>query len=201
MLKKIINSLPTILMAFVILLVIVAAYMRLEPLGEATRQSKRPKPLVVLGGSMQPAIRLGSLVLTSWADSREIEIGDIIVFTTPQGKGFTTHRVTEIIQTRGTRVFKTKGDANRSQDDWTVSSKNVLGKVTIAIPYVGYLVHFAKKPLGFVLLFVVPIVLLLSGEIVNIVRYIRDADEGKRLSKLPDNMHERDNPTNSGKGE
>jgi len=103
-----------------------------------------PSPFVaVAGGSMSPALEIGDLLIIRGVPSSEIKIGDIIVFTPPPGYGsaYTIHRVTRIQQLEnGAILFKTKGDANDSEDPYWVPDSRVNGRPIRRIPYLGYLI-------------------------------------------------------------
>ena len=45
----------------------------------------------------------------------------------------------------------------------------VLGKVFMTIPVLGYLIHFAKQPTGFILMVIVPSIIIAASEI-NIIK-------------------------------
>jgi len=103
-----------------------------------------PSPFVaVAGGSMSPALEVGDLLIVQGVPSNDIKIGDIIVFTPPPGYGsaYTIHRVTQIQQLEnGALLFKTKGDANDSEDPYWVPDSRVHGRPIRRIPYLGYLI-------------------------------------------------------------
>ena len=101
----------------------------------------------VLTGSMEPAIPVGSIVITKEQSSYEIE--DIISF---QEEGSViTHRIISIDRER----YITKGDANNVADTEEVQQKQVLGKVILMIPLLGYLVMWLMSPIGIISLFII----------------------------------------------
>ncbi len=101
----------------------------------------------VLTGSMEPAIPVGSIVITKEQSSYEIE--DIISF---QEKGSViTHRIISIDRER----YITKGDANNVADTEEVQQKQILGKVILTIPLLGYLVMWLMSPFGIISLFII----------------------------------------------
>ena len=101
----------------------------------------------VLTGSMEPAIPVGSIVITKEQSSYEIE--DIISF---QEKGSViTHRIISIDRER----YITKGDANNVADTEKVQQKQILGKVILTIPLLGYLVMWLMSPFGIISLFII----------------------------------------------
>ena len=124
---------------------------------------------VVLSGSMEPAIHTGSVVVIKPTDL--YKVGDIITFGKDTKKDIpTTHRIVETRAVEGETLFVTKGDANNGTDASEVKESAVAGKVLFSVPYAGYLIDFARKPLGFILLITIP-----AGCIV--------IDEGRKIWK------------------
>lgn len=94
------------------------------------------KVLSVLSGSMEPAIRVGSLVIVR--PSAEYKINDIITFPSPEDPNIlVTHRIIGI-QTIENRIFYiTQGDANEEPDPDLIAKDDVIGKVLFTIPFLG----------------------------------------------------------------
>ena len=65
-----------------------------------------------------------------------------------------------------------------------MQSSELIGKVALVIPYLGYLPHFAKSPLGFIILIVIPGVLIIIGEVWNIVRIKKRGEKKGRTYEL-----------------
>lgn len=121
---------------------------------------------VVLSGSMEPAIPVGSLVVIKPAPA--YIPGDVITFG-PDTKNSipVTHR---IVGTEETGNFKTKGDANEGVDAGVVNPKSVIGKVVFHIPYFGFFLDFAKTERGFWFLVIIPCALVALFELMRAVR-------------------------------
>ncbi len=141
---------------------------------------------VVLSGSMEPAIQVGSVVVIKPAT--QYVQGDVITFGRDTRTEIpVTHRVVEVTSaSRASQTFITKGDANGDNDPATVSSRDVIGKVQFTLPYVGYLLEFTKTPLGFMVLVVIPGALIALGEVYKIVRELL----AMRRPKQPEVTHE-----------
>ena len=93
---------------------------------------------VVVSGSMEPAIPVGSMVYSKACDPAELGEGDIIVFYETMGSGVpVTHRIVENDTDKGEII--TKGDANAQADLAPVIYNNVTGKVVMHVPYLGLL--------------------------------------------------------------
>ena len=112
------------------------------------------RPLIVLSGSMEPSYKVGSLLYYHEVPIESIKEDDIITFKLEDDK-YVTHRVVSIEDGQ----IKTKGDANTSDDPWTITSKEFQGKVSnLKIPYIGYYINFVNTHLY--LIWVVVIILL-----------------------------------------
>ncbi len=136
---------------------------------------------VVLSGSMEPAIKTGSTVAIKPASS--YEVGDIITFGEDTQRSVpTTHRIVEKNTVAGEARYLTKGDANNAPDAREVGEDEVIGKVFLTVPYLGYLIDFAKQPAGFVLLIAVPAVIIAIDEVRKIFLEARRLRRRKRLA-------------------
>jgi len=142
----------------------------------------------VQSGSMEPEIKTGSVVLSQ---PQTIYFrGDIITFkaekdrTVKNPRYTTTHRVHELQEAEGKLMFITKGDANDSPDGTPITQDLILGKVLVAVPYLGYLVSFAKTEAGFILLIIVPATLIIYSELVSIKNEAKKLIEERKKRKL-----------------
>jgi len=125
------------------------------------------KTLVVLSGSMEPKIHVGSVVAVKPVG--EYKVGDVITFgENTKTKTPTTHRIAEVKEDGGVKSYITKGDANNAPDQKPVAQGEILGKVLFSVPYVGYAVNAAQKPVGFMLIVIVPAVIIIYEEIRSI---------------------------------
>lgn len=132
------------------------------------------RPLTVLSGSMEPTLPVGSVVISKAVDPATIETGDIVTFAqtgdlTGRTSPFVTHRVTEVVSGDSGLSFLTKGDANNSADMDPVLAERVVGKVTLTLPYLGYVTRFVRSPLGLILMIVLPAAILIVWEGIGLV--------------------------------
>ncbi|MBN2074493.1 MAG: signal peptidase I [Dehalococcoidales bacterium] len=116
----------------------------------------------VVSGSMEPALGKGSLIVTRPVDPKELEAGDIILFSSPiSSKTMITHRIIDV-DYNSLLSLRTQGDANLNPDPYRVPGQNVIGKVVLHVPSIGYFTEFVKKPAGFITLSVVPSVIIFA---------------------------------------
>ncbi len=101
---------------------------------------------VVVSGSMEPEIPVGSMVYSKETTPATLEKGDVIVFfgtnEIPGGGDSNdvipiTHRVVE--NDKDKCEITTKGDANEHEDLRPVAYDNVVGIVIASIPHLGYI--------------------------------------------------------------
>lgn len=98
------------------------------------------KPLSVVSGSMQPALRPGAMVLVQRAEpDRYYAPPSIVAFHDAARPGrLVTHRIVDTgREDTGAVVYTTKGDANRVVDSGAVAHDEVVGAVRMVVPHVG----------------------------------------------------------------
>ena len=137
---KIWNTATTVLVALAAVLAILLVGVRLAGLQVFT----------VLSGSMEPQYSAGDLIYVKEIDPFELESGDIITFMLSEDT-IATHRITEVLpdaEDDSVIRFRTKGDANESEDGSPVHYKNVIGTPIFSIPKLGYVANFIQKPPG-----------------------------------------------------
>lgn len=153
----------------------------------------------VLTGSMEPAISVGSIIVTKPAD--EYKIGDIITFQF-LGEIPITHRIYNIgIDEEGISYFITKGDANEEPDERLVRKEEIIGRVLFDIPFIGYFVGFTQTRLGFILIIVIPSTIIIYEEFRKIGKEIirlksendkKDKEQDKKIEENEQKDQEQD---------
>lgn len=134
-------------------------------------------PYTVLSGSMEPYYHVGSLIYVKKLPVEQIQVGDAITFVLNEDLVVATHRVVKVDQEE--QVFYTKGDANEMADASPVSFKNVLGKATFSIPYLGYFSSFIATDKGKVVGGCVLVVVLLLVFTPDIMHWVDKDSKGK----------------------
>lgn len=116
----------------------------------------RYRPATVMSGSMEPAFHTGSVVFIDEKQADRVEVGDAIAFRS--GDAYITHRI--VSEDNGS--FVTKGDGNECEDPWRVSREDVVGKVVLSIPMVGYFCRLLAGPPGIIAVVVITMLTILS---------------------------------------
>lgn len=177
--KKILNIIYDVLFG---LLIIIAGFIILTSFNVI----KGYHFYVVMSGSMEPNIHTGSIVTVK--EENDYNIGDVITAKMTETPSETySHRVANKETLNGQTAYTTKGDANDSTDPDVVYQPNVVGKVLFSIPLLGYVTNFAKQPLGFILMIVVPTIIIVSSEINNIKTGIKEMWEKRKINSKPTN--------------
>ncbi len=138
--KRIWNMITTVLIALVFLLALALVGVRLFGL----------RAFTVLSGSMEPTYHTGSLIYVKEVDYMELKTGDVITFMMDENT-VATHRIAGVVpdETDSTVLrFRTKGDANDTEDGALVHYKNVIGSPVFTIPYLGYVANMIQNPPG-----------------------------------------------------
>jgi signal peptidase len=103
--------------------------------------------VVIRGGSMEPAIHLGSVIEVSNVKATDLRAGDIVTLKETNDV-VVTHRITRVVQLPDGLYIETKGDANATVDPVLVPTSAVTGRVDASVPGLGYVVYLMTLPLG-----------------------------------------------------
>lgn len=103
---------------------------------------------VVISGSMEPAIPVGSLLLASPTPAGEVHPGKVVTVERPHGRGLVSHRVVVVRAVTGGAELTLKGDANRTTADPEPYRAATAGHVVASIPFAGYVAVAITTPAG-----------------------------------------------------
>ncbi|MDD2360001.1 MAG: signal peptidase I, partial [Syntrophaceticus schinkii] len=95
------------------------------------------KPAVIYSGSMRPSIEVGDIVIVAQKNTSLLDVGDVISYRVKDSPIPTVHRVITIEGDGSSKAFITKGDDNKEADQ-PVKPEQVMGKVVLKIPRVGW---------------------------------------------------------------
>lgn len=147
------------------------------------------KVKIVKSGSMEPTIKTGGIVVIAPSDT--YSVGDVITFGQDTKTQIpTTHRIVRIEGDGPLRAFATKGDANSTEDPAPTRLDSIKGKMIFTVPYLGYILDFAKKPSGFVLLVGIPALMIIFDELSKIFTEIKSIRRKKFNSSNQDEQRE-----------
>jgi signal peptidase I len=136
--------------------------------------------LVVLSGSMAPAIRTGDLIIDDQVGaerSTQLRRGQIITFyDAPGSTTVITHRIVKVVHRGDQVLYQTKCDQNTAPDAALRPSSTVIGTYVTKIPRGGYFLFNLHKPLVLGLLLAAPILWFVAEPLR---RWAREEDEPK----------------------
>lgn len=122
---KILSKIITIIAIFISIIIVVQKVTNNEQAFLGLRLFR------VQTGSMIPKYQIGDVILVKEVDPNEIKIGDDVTYQGEKGsmKGMiVTHRVIDIEEVDGKRIFHTKGIANKLEDP-TINASQITGVV------------------------------------------------------------------------
>lgn len=119
------------------------------------------KPAVVLSGSMEPTIHVGDLIFIHNTDVSALQEGDVVCYLS-SGKAV-THRVVGVTSGEDGQVrYVTRGDANNTDDQLSVTADQVQGIWKGGrIGGLGNFILFMQTTTGMILFIVCPLLLFL----------------------------------------
>jgi signal peptidase I len=104
------------------------------------------RPAVVISGSMEPGIPVGSLTIARTVPAEQVGVGDVVTVPRVHADGLVTHRVVATTPADDGRstVLELQGDANRDADlqPYVVTE---VGHVLATVPGVGTLVQLLQQ--------------------------------------------------------
>ena len=124
------------------------------------------RALAIRSGSMAPAIGVGSLVVVLPQDPATLAVGDVVTIKLDAGTVL-THRIAEVVQQDDRRMFRLRGDANPAPDPVLATQDQLMGRVVVALPVLGFLLALMSMPSGIVALLSFGGLLLMAAWLVD----------------------------------
>ncbi len=129
----------------------------------------QPGLYLVSSGSMQPALTVGALLVTT--KNKRYYPGEVITynpvslqsrFINQADNLNVTHRIIKAKYQNDSSLYLTKGDANQVADQNWISLNQIRGKVMLVLPLLGYLFIFFRSKICLSLLL---LIIVLSVEL------------------------------------
>lgn len=149
-------------------------------------QLRGERLLVVTSGSMAPEIQPGDAVVIRQVSSvAQLRVGQVVTFLPPQSNMLITHRIQQLVPVArrdgadsgpvldalGNPVLdpwiRTRGDANDVDDPDLTPASQVRGIVSEVHAGWGYPLGWAHSPIGRLLLFGPPLLMLVGAEVLS----------------------------------
>lgn len=128
-------------------------------------------PMSVQTDSMVPTFQAGDLIIIKRTDPSKLQVGDVVTFHTiiENKYALNTHRITSITDYGTMREFVTKGDNNPIEDSHTIVDGDIVGKYVTKIPFFGKVVDFLSKPIGFLIVVVLPLLIFFVFQVYHLI--------------------------------
>lgn len=133
------------------------------------------RPVVVISGSMEPGIPVGSVIFVQSVPVSEVAVGDVVTVERPRNLGLVTHRVVEIVDAEGVVALELQGDANASPDPEPYAVQNA-GLLKAQVPFLGYVTLFFQSTQG-ILAGVGFVVALIALYLLDPARFLTSSGE------------------------
>lgn len=140
----------------------------------------------VATGSMAGVYDINDVIVVKNCNTSKLKVGDDVAYVGNRGgleDKLVTHRIIKIEDGEKGRIFTTKGVSNQVEDP-SITSSQIVGKVTGVLPVVTQLNHIIKSQVGFFCLIFCPLVLVIVLEILQTVTDIKlDKNELEEIQK------------------
>ena len=93
------------------------------------------KTYSIISGSMDPALKIGDIVIVKETLEKKLKKGQIISFR--QGQSVVTHRIIDVREKDNKKIYITKGDNNNVEDNMEIDASLIEGRVIYRIPFLG----------------------------------------------------------------
>lgn len=159
-LKKIIKILlKTLKIIFIVFAVSVISFVLIQRISNNKVSIFGYRMFTVITGSMEPVYSPGDVLFSKIAKTENLKIGDDVVYLGKVGtfeNKIVTHRIIDIITKEEKTEFLIKGVANSGVDP-IVQPDQILGKIVLKSQLMTMLTKFISHPIGFIIIFFVPI--------------------------------------------
>ena len=138
---------------------------------------------MVITGSMEPNYNRGDLIIVKDTPKENLKVGDVINFVSKNGKDTITHRITEITEKNGEKLYKTKGDNNNAEDQELVHTNQIQGTLLFKISKLGTIITELLTGTGIIIILILIMLSYLRSSRKEEKRIARE--ETRRLYNIP----------------
>ena len=196
--KWIVNYMISIIMyAIIVILILIGIILAAYFIDFKIRDSRIETPLynayVIVSGSMEPIIKIKDAVLVRRCEEADIKVGDVVTYRSMDEAFYgilITHRVVNIKEENGEKIFITKGDNNETVDRSPIKFSQIQGKVAMRIPKIGYLKYFLTENYGWIMVVVIPSIIIVVLDIMKLFKKSANNDNSSNLKRKTGELHE-----------
>jgi signal peptidase len=141
--------------------------------------------LVVAGGSMEPAIAIGSALVVEPVDPHSLAVGDVVSLRSGPAGAIFSHRIIRVVDRGGTVWVETKGDANATADPALTPASQIIGRASMTVPFAGRLIALLSSLPGIVFVVSLGLILLLAASMIEPATPVRRQAAGAQRGTEP----------------
>jgi signal peptidase len=147
---------------------------------------------------MKPEFQAGDIIISKKVDVNTLEVGDIITYySNDPSQTVVTHKIVRFEEKNNKTYIVTKGINSQNEDSYLVNPANVLGLYKFSLPKAGFVFQFIRKPLGFILVIIIPLLILLVLSGIRIIKIAKAYKlEAKRVLEEKDALIEEERKKN-----
>lgn len=195
--KWLFNYMTSILMyAIIVILILVGILLVAYYIDNKKNARATQVPLygayIIVSGSMEPIIKVRDAVLIKRIDNEDdIHEGDVVTYRALDESYYgilITHRVVNIQEENGKKIYITKGDHNSTIDRSSIDFSQIYGKVVMRIPKIGYIKYFLVSSYGWIIAIVIPSVGIILYDIYKIMKTFKGKNRVKSNRKWGDSL-------------
>jgi signal peptidase len=188
MIKKILHILQMIVSNALMVLaicVMIFTIVSVTTLDQEDRKIFGYQAYIVLSDSMSATdFKAGDVVFIKEVDPSTLQAGDIIAYESRNEESYgetVTHKIRRLtVDEEKNPGFITYGTTTDTDDKEVVLYEDVKGKYTMSVPMVGRFFHFLKTTQGYICMILLPFLLLIGSQIVNIVQLVSSYKEQQK---------------------
>ncbi len=139
----------------------------------------------VATGSMIPEYNVNDVLAIKEINTDELKVGDDITYLGNKldvNGRIVTHRIIEIKEENGEKIYITKGINNIAEDP-SINDSQIYGKVVGKIPVITEINHIVKNQYGFFFLIFVPLVAVIFLEIADTITEMKRDKKDKEAEE------------------
>ena len=139
----------------------------------------------VATGSMIPEYNINDVLAIKEINTDELKVGDDITYLGNKldvNGRIVTHRIIEIKEENGEKIYITKGINNIAEDP-SINDSQIYGKVVGKIPVITEINHIVKNQYGFFFLIFVPLVAVIFLEIADTITEMKRDKKDKEAEE------------------
>ncbi len=140
---------------------------------------------VIISPSMEPEICVGDVIISKQYEGQPLQAGQVITYLGKEGSlknKIVTHKIISINETETGFEIITKGTANNSPDP-AITEDDVISVMVTKSLLISFVYSLVSSPIGFIALIIIPLVILIVLEIVQLKSVVKDENSDDKIDE------------------